>query len=869
MTVMRGEAGIGKTALLEYAAERAGRLGMRVLSTAGVQAEVYVPYAGLHRLLRSAPELGRAAKAVLDAPDTLPYRAAALLLDLLSESADEAALLLAVEDAHWLDTASWDALSFVARRLGADRIAMVLTVREGEDVDRRLAGAGLPEIRLDPLLPEDAIALLAEVAPTLSVTLRQRILDEAAGNPLGLVELGRAVSRSGAGALLPAWLPLSTRVERTFSGLVAELPLATRALLVIAAHDDGDDLDELVAACRRMTGDDIGPDVIEPAVATRLVQVDDRFRLRFQHPLLRSALYQSTAPAERRRAHAALAETVAADPARQIWHRAAAAAGPDEQLAEELTEFAHQARHRQAAAIAVAAFEQAVRLSQDPAGRGRRLVAAVDIAAEQGDTANAVRLLEQVREEDLRLADRALYGLIREVYLDTGWSGSDRMTAFAEAIEVMCRDGDADAALHALTAIGVRVYWSVPPPEIVDRLVAAVEGAGAAPDDPRLVAVLGLIAPMTRGAWCLRKMAELQPADRLVPHFQFALGLTANGLGATTLGNALTTVAAAGLRVQGRLGMLSKILISQATNAAYLGDARSALTLAAEGELLATETGEHSWRLSAVMATGFAEALRGETEKAVKLADAAEAVLVPARRFPLLALVQQIRGVAALAEGRPEEAFREFCRVFDPADQAYHPYTRFLLFGHLADAAVWCGALDRLRELTAQMRAVAAQCPSPALLSGLRYAEAALAGTAEAYDMAIAEIPAEWSFDRARLQHAYGVWLRRHRRAADSRPVLRAAASTFDALGATAWADRSRAELRASGETLRKPVDAAQSLTPQELQIARLAAEGLSNNDIAERLFLSRRTVTTHLSRIFPKLGIRSRAELSRFTGTS
>ncbi|MEV6303080.1 AAA family ATPase [Actinoplanes sp. NPDC051861] len=868
VTVVRGEAGVGKSALLEHTVERAGALGMRVLPTAGVQAEVHVPYAGLHRLLRTAPDLGRMAQAVLDAPDTLPYRAAAVLLDLFAGSTADPALLLAVEDAHWVDAASWDALSFVARRLGSDRIAMVLTVRDGEDVDRRLARAGLPEVRLDPLTAEESAALLTEVAPHLSDTLRRRVLDEAAGNPLGLVELGRAAARSGAGALLPAWLPLNTRVERTFAGLVAELPPATRSLLLVAAIDDGDDLDEMLDACHRMTGDDIGPDDIEPALATRLVQVDDRFRLRFRHPLLRSALYESATPAQRRRVHAALAEAVADDAGRRVWHRAGAAAEPDERLAEELTEIAHQACYRQAVAIALAAFEQAVRLSEDPAARGSRLVWAADAAAERGDLATMMRLLEQVREDDLPAADRALYGILREVYLGTGWTGSARMGAFAEAVEAMCRDGESARTLQTLMMISVRAYWAIPEPELIARLVAAAEHCGADPDDPRLVVVLGLISPMTRGAWCLRRMAEPDMANGLHAHDEMSLGLAANGLGANPLGNRLMDSATAGLRMQGRLGILSRALISQAMGTVYLGEVRTCLTLAAEGEQLAAETGENTWRLSASLATGFAHALRGDTDAALAIAASAEAVLVPARQFPLLALVQQVRGAAALALGRPEEAFRELSKVFDETEQAYHPYTRFTLFGHLAEAALQCGALARLRELTGDMRAVAAQCPSPALLVGLRFAEAALADTAEAYEAALAEDLTDWSFERARLQHAYGAWMRRRRRVADSRPMLRAAAATFDALGATAWADRSRAELRASGETLRRPVDAARSLTPQETQIARLAAEGLTNNDIAERLFLSRRTVTTHLSRIFPKLGIRTRSELSRFVGS-
>lgn len=869
VTVVRGEAGIGKTALLDHAVNRAARLGMRVLSTAGVQAEVHVPYAGLHRLLRTAPELSRAAKAVLDAPDTLPYRAAAVLLDLLSDSAGETALMLAVEDAHWLDTASWDAVTFVARRLGSDRIAMVLTVRDGEDVDRRMTGAGLPEIRLEPLPDDDSAALLTAVAPSLSATLSRRVLDEAAGNPLGVVELGKAAVRSGGGALLPSWLPLSTRVERTFSALVAELPATTRSLLLVAALDDGDDLDEMVAACGRVEGTPVGPDAIEPAVGTRLVQIDDRFRLHFRHPLLRSALYQSATPAQRRRVHAALAEVVTGEPERRIWHRAAAADGPDEQLAEELTETARQAGYRQAAAIALAAFERAVRLSEDPVARGSRLVAAIDAAAQQGDIATTVRLLEQVREDELAPAERALCGLIREVYLGTGWTGPGRMAGFTDAIEAMCRDGDVPAMLKYLMAIALRAYWAVPEPEIIARLVAAAEGVGADPDAPELIAALGLIAPVTRGGHCLAGMRVLAERGGLHPHDEFQLGLSAAGLGANTLAVAFMTTAAAGLRVQGRLGVLSRTLISHAMSAACLGDVRSALTLAAEGELLAAETGENSWRLTATLAAGFAEALRGETDAALKIADAVEAVLVPARQFSLLALVQQIRGVAALALGRPEEAFRELHRVFDPADQAHHPYTRFTLFGHLADAAIWCGASAPLRRLVDELRPVAAQCASPALQAGLRFAGAALADTAEAYESALADDLGDWSFERARLQHAYGAWLRRQRRAADSRPLLRAAAATFDALGATAWADRSRAELRASGETLRRPVDAAQSLTPQEMQIARLAAEGLSNRDIAERLFLSHRTVTTHLSRIYPKLGIRSRGELNRFIGST
>jgi hypothetical protein len=251
-----------------------------------------------------------------------PYRIAMQALDHL-DAVDEP-VLIAVEDVHWADPSSWDALTFLGRRLESDRIALLMTVRDGDDVDRRLAGAGLPEIRLEPLDPQAAAALLDRIVPGLSPTLRARVLDSAAGNPLGLVELGEAAARSGAAALLPAALPLTTRVERTFAALVAELPEPTQALLLTAALDDGNALDEVSAATAIVRGHPVTGADAEPAMTTRLVSVDEQYRVRFRHPLLRSALAGTAAPAARRATHAALAQVLAAEPDRQIWHRAAA-----------------------------------------------------------------------------------------------------------------------------------------------------------------------------------------------------------------------------------------------------------------------------------------------------------------------------------------------------------------------------------------------------------------------------------------------------------------------------------------------------------------------------------------------------------------
>ncbi|WP_328474168.1 LuxR C-terminal-related transcriptional regulator [Actinoplanes sp. NBC_00393] len=858
--VLRGEAGIGKSALLEHAAREAAAQHIRVLETAGVQAEVHIPYAGLHRLLRTVPELSGAAVEILGSPDTLPFRAAAALLDLISEA--DVPMLIAVEDLQWLDEASWDALAFAARRLRADRAAMLLTARDGEDVDRRLTRAGLAEIRLHPLGDEDSRELLRRVAPTLTPGLAGRVLDAAGGNPLGLVELGEAASRSGGAALLPNWLPLSERLQRTFSGLVAELPAATRELLLVVALNDGDDLGEMLRARPGAQ-----PDDLEPAVVTRLVHVDEHHRVRFRHPLLRSALYQSATIAQRRRVHAALAEAVAADPQRSVWHRAAAASGPDEELARQLTETAMEARYRQAAGIAITAFERAAKLSEDPLSRGQRLVAALDAANEEGDPERSRRLLAELEGHPLEPGDRMLYELIRETYQGTRWTGAERLEHLAEAVEKLAAAGEVIRAVQTLCLFALRVHFSDPGRELIDRLVTVVDRLAGMTDDPQTAALMALIAPVERGAVAGRRLRAALVEGGADPYVLSHLGIGAGGIGDSPAVIAFTTAAEIGLRAQGRLGVLARVLIARAAHAAHLGDSRIAITSAVEGVALALEAGERNWVPTAWIAEGAGRALRGDIAGALQQADAIEAALLPAGPTPLLSGVSQVRGIAALAAGRPEEAFRELRRILDPADPHHHRWTGFLLVGHLADAAVGCGALAELRQLVDELTPAAEQGRSPALLRGLGYARAVLTDTDEGYEQALADDLTEWPFEQARRRHAYGAWLRRRRRPAESRPLLRAAAATFDALGATAWADRSRAELRASGESLRRPTDTTAELTPQETQIARLAAEGLSNREIAERLFLSPRTVTTHLSRIYPKLGIRSRAELARVAG--
>ncbi|WP_306204435.1 helix-turn-helix transcriptional regulator [Actinoplanes sp. RD1] len=842
--VLRGEAGVGKSALLLEASRRAAETGLRVLTVTGVQAEVHVPYAALHPVWPG------------DDPELPPFRVALALLRGL-ETAGPA--LLAVEDVQWLDPASREVLSFLARRVGAAPVAMVLTARDGGDVEQWLIGTGLPDLAVEPLSPADAGALLDTVAPGLTPALRARVLEEAAGNPLGLTELGAVAARDGAAALLPAYLPLTTRVERTFAGLVAELPAATRTLLLCAALNDGDDLAEALAATGIVHGP-VGAADIEPAVLTRLVRVGTAYRIGFRHPLLRSALQQGAAPGRRREVHAALAAVVVgAD--RRVWHRASATDGPDEELARELTEAAVRAEGRQAAGIAVLALERAAQLSLDPALRGRRLLWAADQAGDMGDLATVRRLLDAVEPAHLRSVDRARFAALREHHIGSNWDADTSMETFAAYAAALREEDDKDLALDWLCFDSTRFYWAAPDAATRALFVTTAEGLGFPPGHPRLLAALGLLAPIERGAPVLAGMRTLATRPDLSPIDHFWAGVSTSWLGDPVLSEILFAGCGPALRAQGRIATLGQLLFFQATNAVYRGDPRRAVALSDEAIALLDETRQIGHRLAAGMTLAHAWALRGEREAALRVAGEAEQVLLPAGRLPMLACVQEIRGVAALGAGQPAEAYRELRRIFDPADIAHHPSVRFVTLAHLAEAAVRCRAHDDLRALVAELTPVAELCESPALRAGLRYAHAALAGTAEAYERALAEAPDDWPFERARLQLAYGSHLRRHRRVAASRAVLRAAESTFDGLGATPWADQARTELRASGETIRRT---AAALTPQEQRIAELAAAGLSNREIAERLFLSPRTVTTHLSRIYPKLGIRSRAGLSR-----
>ncbi|MFC7529268.1 ATP-binding protein [Actinoplanes sp. GCM10030250] len=868
--LVRGEAGIGKSALLDLAVTVAGQARAQVLSTTGVEAESHLDFAGLHQLLGPLLPLAEALPgpqrtAILTAfglADAAPpdlFLIALASLNLLADAGSLAPVLVTVDDAHWLDPASAAVLAFVARRIAAEPIGLVASARDGFGTP--LDGAGLPELRVPPLDPKAAEALLDARAPGLPPAARASILATAEGNPLALAELPLALGEPEvAGRLDPAgsWLPLTTRLEQAFAGRLDGLPEATVTALEVAALNDGDGLAETLAAAGRLrevaTGD------LQPAIEARLITVDER-RIRFRHPLIRSAVQQRIGGVRRLAVHTALAQAPDMSAERRLWHRAAASEGPDEQVAAELDDAAQHAQRRGAVAGAVRILEIAARLSTDQHRRVERLLRAAAWATELGRRDAVDRLLDLIGPAEITAAQQARRAWVHgrfDNHLAESIPGIRALVAFAwEAIG----RAETDLALDLLYAVGLACAYTEPGTEIRESVVAAARRIEVAADDPRLLLVLAFAHPVACGAEVLARLRQWAAAGIGDESSYRALATSANAIGEYELCLAFAAPALTHLRSQGRLGLLARALAVQGRAAANLTNLSIAVTAAEETIRLSRETS-----VPPVEALGWAQnaqvaALRGRFREFEECAAQAELLATPLRAAAALSTVQHARGLAALAVGRHPEAVEPLLRIFEPGDPAYHLLHHWDAIGDLAEAAASGPSRPRVLEIVAGLERVAERMPTTALRVGLGYARAVLADDEQALLLFLATDLSGWPFVRARAQLVHGAWLRRHRRRAESRAVLRAARDAFDALGAAPWGERARQELRASGEvSTRRAPDALDRLTPQELQIAQLAADGLTNREIGQRLYVSHRTVSTHLHRIFPKLGITSRA---------
>jgi len=878
--VVRGEAGIGKTALLDYAAETAP--DFRVARAEGVESEMELPFAALHQLcgpmlsrLGRLPGPQREALGVAfglcpgGAPDR--FLVGLAVLGLLSEVAADRPLLCLVDDAQWLDQASAQALAFVARRLDSESVALLFGTRDpagGGDL------AGLPGLALEGLADADARALLASVIPgRLDERVWDRIIAESGGNPLALLELPRGMTAAelAGGFGLPGAGPLSGRIEGIFERRLAPLPEMTRLLLLLAAAEPTGDPALLWRAAGNLGIS--AQDAAAPAEADGLLTVGAR--VIFRHPLVRSAVYQAASAADRRRAHRALAEATdpGTDPDRRAWHRAQAAAGPDEDIAAELERSAGRAQARGGFAAAAAFLERATELTLESARRAERALAAAQAKFQAGAFDAALGLLAIAEPGSLDEFQRARVDLLRgQIAFASSHDGDapppKLLLAAARQFEPLdvrlARETYLEALSAALLAGRLALDGSV-------REVAAA--ARAAPRPPRparapdlLLDGLALVitegypaaVPLLKQAVSAFRSADVSREEELRWIWQACHGA---GLlwdyGSWDLLSARRVELA---RAAGALTALPSAFNTRVGVHLFAGEFDVAASLVAEVESVTEATGSS---IAPYAALGLA-ALRGREAEALELIEAATKDAERRGEGGGLSFVRWATAVLCNGLGRYEQALAAAQQASEdsPAD-LFANWAVAELIEAAARSGVperAAGALDRL-SATARASgsdwAFGVEARSRALCSEGETAETL-------YRQAI-----DWlgrtrlRVELGRAHLLYGEWLRRENRRIDAREQLRTAHQMFAAMGADGFAGRAARELLATGERVRKrTADAPARLTAREAEIARLAGDGLSNPEIAAQLFMSPRTVEYHLHKVFTKLAISSRNQL-------
>lgn len=877
--VILGEPGVGKSALLEDARERAE--GMRVLSGTGIESEAHLPFAALHQILRP----------VLDLVENLPQPQAAALrgalgmaaggghdrflvslaaLSLLAEAAEDRPLLCLVDDAHLLDEASADALVFAARRLEADGVVILFAAREGEP--RRFDAPGLPSLRLDGLDPGAAGELIDRLeGVALSPEARRRIIEDSGGNPLALLELPIALSEaqlSGAEPV-PAPLPVSARIERAFLSRVRRLPEETQTLLLAAATEDSGDLATVLRAAAQLGAT---AEALDAAEQDGLARVRGS-ELELRHPLVRSAVYHGAPLSRRQAVHRALASVLDGDAEadRRAWHRAAGSVEPDPSVVAELEQAAARARQRSGFAAASLAFERAAALTPDEEHRARQLIEAAENAWFAGRLDRALMLLERARP----LASQP----IQQADIDR-WQGMIELTRGvpADAYELFCRaardvaplDGDRSLYLLALASIPAAYMGDSKAAVEIAQLTAGLT-VNESPTTRMLVHLqIGLGAEFEGdfGRAATRLRLALTTAEELdedvvaeQPAWLLFAGRAALFLGDDQAGYQLHRRAAAHARASGALGLLTQVLPRLAHAEIGLGRWASASASAQEGLELAGEAGQHDLEAHSVIVLTLLAALRGDEDECRSLAARGLEVATDRRIAYIEEFARWALVMLELGLGRAEEALTAATTISRQPGVLWSGLERIeaaVRAGQRAIARDWLDSFRPWAENGAAWTQAAALHCRALLSENERETDRLFLAALDSY------AGAGRPFERARSELAYGEFLRRARRRVEARVHLRAALDAFQNLGASLWAERARQELRASGQTARKRDPSTRGdLTAQELQIAGFVAQGLSNREVAAQLFLSPRTIDFHLRNVFRKLGLSSRIQLA------
>jgi DNA-binding CsgD family transcriptional regulator len=884
--VLSGEPGVGKSVLLDFAAEQGA--GMRVLRATGVETEVDLAFAGLHQLLRPVLPLvdrlpARQAEALLAALGLVPhgghdrFLVAVATLSLLSEAAEDGPVLCLVEDAHWLDVPSAEAVAFAMRRLDAEGVVVLVATRDD-------APPGLPSVVLDGLDPADVRGLLRERIGEVAAEVSERVAEETGGNALAVVELAESLTPaqlSGDEPLPPA-LPLSSRVQQAFLARVRLLPPASQTLLLVAAADDTGDPAVVLAAAA-----DFGTaaDALEAAERAGLVRIDSAGQLAFRHPLVRAAVYQGATFVARVAAHRALAGALEGEDQveRRAWHLAAAAIGPDETVARELERSASAAQERGGYAVAAAAFERAAQLSPPGPHRRRRTVAAAQAAYQAGQADRAAELVDEAG----RLVDDGADGdeivhLRGRIEFARGSSTQAHTLLMAAARRVSSRDprraatmlieaaraawnaSDADRLIETTRVLaGLRL----PPGDGLGPLVSTTIGAGDLVAE-RIPEGIARIRGGTEALLGLLSADQPGGMDSAAVEAAVAMAGATRVVGDDTAGLTLGSWTVTQCRTQGLAALLPWALVNQSMTEALAGRHSAGLLNAMEALKLARDLGQHTVVCSCESILAWLAAVRGEQDQCRALADHSVELADSYGLAAIAVMATWALGVLELSLGRPERALdRLLDRTRGPLVVAT---TRCLIVPDIVEAATRVGRTGDLDEFMTWYETWATHTGQPWALATLHRCRAMLTGDeAEPHFAAALREhgrggPHDRVFDRARTQLLYGEWLRRARRRADARAQLAAAHEIFDRLGATPWTERAGTELRATGQTVQRRDPARPRLTAQETQVVRLVAEGASNQEVAAQLFLSPRTVAYHLYKAFPKLGVVSRAELAR-----
>ena len=864
--IVRGEAGIGKTALLDYTATHAA--GCRITRSVGVESEMELAFAGLHLLcaplierleLLPGPQrdaLGTAFGLSLgDSPDR--FLVGLAVLSLLAAAAEKEPVVCLIDDAQWLDRASAQVLGFVARRLVAESVVIIFATRQPAEL---VELAGLPELTVEPLDQSDAMAVLAAAIPgKMDERVQGRILREAGGNPLALLELPRAWTPAAfaGGYGLPDGHSVSDRIEASFRRRLLPLPARTRTLLLVAAAEPVGDSHLVFAAAERLG---IGRDALAPAAAAGLV--DGESQLRFRHPVVRSVVYREASARDRRVAHGALADATdgMSDPDRRAWHLAAAAAGPDEAIARELEGSAGRAQARGGLAAAAAFLRRAVDLTADPAQRSQRAFAAAQASLQGGAFDATIELLSIAEAGPLEEFPRALADLLRgQVAFSSGFGpeGPELLLSAARRLEAF----DPDLARETyLTAWGGAVGAAhLTGDSVLKEICRAIRELAPRPGGPRpLDLLLDGLARLTLDGHAaatpvlrrvVTRLGEISETDVL--HWGWATRGACAVLWDEDAAHRVAMRCIETHRDAGALAQLPIHLSALAVSEAWSGDFAMARSLISESDSVAAATGNQL----APYALVRLRALQGLGE--------ADSVIV--------GLIEQRHPHGYWADAVLNNGLGHYHAAESSAQavaaSTSDPWTSMWVLPELVEAAARSGDVQTARDALERL-ADTTRLAGTDLAAGIEARSRALVSDDDTADNLYREgvdrlRRANVRTELGRAHLVYGEWLRRQGRRVDARGQLRTAHEIFTSIGMAAFAERTRRELLATGERVRRrAVDARDDLTPQEEQIARLARDGRSNAEISAQLFLSPRTVEWHLRKVFSKLGISSRKEL-------